>query len=105
MRCHESARTMPVMPDSEPSVLRLEPLRAWRFVAGVVSGLGAVTSPPYDVLEPALVRRVTAAGLYNMGGVIPPRDPNLGPSRYDEPAARLAEWQHAGVVIQDPRPA
>jgi hypothetical protein len=37
------------------SVLRLEPLRAWRFVAGKVSALGAVTSPPYDVLEPGIV--------------------------------------------------
>jgi uncharacterized protein (DUF1015 family) len=37
--------------------------------------------------------------------LILPRDPELGPSRYDEPARRLAEWQRAGVVIQDERPA
>ncbi|GAB3950692.1 DUF1015 domain-containing protein [Kribbella albertanoniae] len=86
-------------------MLRLDPLRAWRFVAGMVSGLGAVTSPPYDVLEPALVRRLTASDLHNMVRLILPRDPNLGPSRYDEPAERLAGWQAAGVVIQDPRPA
>ncbi|WP_405060897.1 DUF1015 domain-containing protein [Kribbella sp. NBC_01505] len=93
------------MLDSRGSVLRLDPLRAWRFVAGMVSGLGAVTSPPYDVLEPALVRRLTASDLHNMVRLILPRDPNLGPSRYDEPARRLATWQEAGVVIQDPRPA
>ncbi|MFK4088804.1 DUF1015 domain-containing protein [Kribbella sp. NPDC020789] len=93
------------MLDSRGSVLRLDPLRAWRFVAGMVSGLGAVTSPPYDVLEPALVRRLTASDLHNMVRLILPRDPNLGPSRYDEPARRLADWQQAGVVIQDPRPA
>ncbi|MFF1822495.1 DUF1015 family protein [Kribbella sp. NPDC058245] len=93
------------MLDSRGSVLRLDPLRAWRFVAGMVSGLGAVTSPPYDVLEPALVRRLTASDLHNMVRLILPRDPNLGPSRYDEPARRLAGWQEAGVVIQDPRPA
>ncbi|TDC28675.1 DUF1015 domain-containing protein [Kribbella albertanoniae] len=93
------------MRDSRAGVLRLDPLRAWRFVAGMVSGLGAVTSPPYDVLEPALVRRLTASDLHNMVRLILPRDPNLGPSRYDEPAERLAGWQAAGVVIQDPRPA
>lgn len=96
---------MRLMRDSRAGVLRLDPLRAWRFVAGMVSGLGAVTSPPYDVLEPALVRRLTASDLHNMVRLILPRDPNLGPNRYDEPAERLAGWQAAGVVIQDPRPA
>ncbi|MEU4606897.1 DUF1015 domain-containing protein [Kribbella sp. NPDC023972] len=92
-------------PESSGSVLRLEPLRAWRFVAGKVSALGAVTSPPYDVLEPAIVRRLTDSDLHNMVRLILPRDPELGPGRYDEPARRLAEWQRAGVVIQDQRPA
>jgi uncharacterized protein (DUF1015 family) len=93
------------MPTSDATVLRLEPLRAWRFVAGKVSALGAVTSPPYDVLEPAIVRRLTDSDLHNMVRLILPRDPELGPGRYDEPARRLAEWQRAGVVIQDQRPA
>ena len=87
------------------SVLRLEPLRAWRFVAGKVSALGAVTSPPYDVLEPALVRRLTDSDLHNMVRLILPRDPDLGPGRYDEPARRLGRWQRDGVVVQDQRPA
>ncbi|GAA1151715.1 DUF1015 domain-containing protein [Kribbella jejuensis] len=90
------------MPDA---VLRLDPLRAWRFVAGKVSALGAVTSPPYDVLEPAIVRRLTDSDLHNMVRLILPRDPELGPGRYDEPAHRLAGWQRDGVVIQDERPA
>jgi uncharacterized protein (DUF1015 family) len=93
------------MPDSEGSVLRLEPLRAWRFVAGKVSALGAVTSPPYDVLEPAIVRRLTDSDLHNMVRLTVPLDPELGPDRYDEPAARLARWQRDGVVVQDERPA
>jgi uncharacterized protein (DUF1015 family) len=86
-------------------VLRLDPLRAWRFVAGKVSALGAVTSPPYDVLEPAIVRRLTDSDLHNMVRLILPRDPDLGPARYNEPAHRLAGWQRDGVVIQDERPA
>ncbi|TDO55981.1 uncharacterized protein (DUF1015 family) [Kribbella sp. VKM Ac-2571] len=86
-------------------MLRLEPLRAWRFVAGKVSGLGAVTSPPYDVLEPAIVRRLTDSDLHNMVRLILPRDPDLGRGRYDEPAHRLARWQRDGVVVQDERPA
>jgi len=86
-------------------VLRLDPLRAWRFVAGKVSALGAVTSPPYDVLEPAIVRRLTDSDLHNMVRLILPRDPDLGRGRYDEPAHRLAGWQRDGVVVQDDRPA
>jgi uncharacterized protein (DUF1015 family) len=86
-------------------VLRLDPLRAWRFVAGKVSALGAVTSPPYDVLEPAIVRRLTDSDLHNMVRLILPRDPDLGRARYDEPAHRLSGWQRDGVVVQDERPA
>ncbi|TCM38654.1 DUF1015 family protein [Kribbella sp. VKM Ac-2568] len=93
------------MSEASAGVLRLEPLRAWRFVAGKVSALGAVTSPPYDVLEPAIVRRLTDADLHNMVRLILPRDPDLGPSRYDEPARRLSGWQRDGVVIQDVRPS
>ena len=95
---------MPRMPVSG-NVLRLEPLRAWRFVAGKVSALGAVTSPPYDVLEPALVRRLTDSDLHNMVRLILPRDPQLGPGRYDEPARRLSDWQRDGVVIRDAKAA
>ena len=87
------------------SVLRLEPMRAWRFVAGKVSALGAVTSPPYDVLEPAIVRRLTDSDLHNMVRLILPRDPELGPHRYDEHARRLVGWQRDGIVVQDTRPA
>ncbi|TCC15552.1 DUF1015 family protein [Kribbella speibonae] len=86
-------------------VLSLDPLRAWRFVAGKVSALGAVTSPPYDVLEPAIVRRLTDSDLHNMVRLILPRDPGLGPARYNEPAHRLAGWQRDGVVVQDEQPA
>ncbi|MGW7684473.1 DUF1015 family protein [Kribbella sp. NPDC054772] len=93
------------MPDPRESALRLDPLRAWRFVTGKVSALGAVTSPPYDVLEPAIVRRLTDSDLHNMVRLILPRDPELGPARYDEPAQRLAGWQRDGVVVQDERPA
>jgi uncharacterized protein (DUF1015 family) len=93
------------MSEASANVLRLDPLRAWRFVAGKVSGLGAVTSPPYDVLEPAIVRRLTDSDLHNMVRLILPRDPDLGPGRYDEPARRLSTWQREGVVIQDGRPA
>jgi uncharacterized protein (DUF1015 family) len=93
------------MSEESASVLRLEPLRAWRFVAGKVSALGAVTSPPYDVLEPAIVRRLTDSDLHNMVRLILPRDPDLGPARYDGAARRLSEWQQAGVVIQDAKPA
>ncbi len=85
--------------------LRLDPFRAWRFVAGKVSGLCAVTSPPYYVLAPALVRRLTESDLYNMVRLILPRDPALGSDRYEEAADRLRTWQRDGVVVQDSDPA
>src|SRR5258705_10463716 len=85
-------------------VLRLEPMRAWRFVAGKVSALGAVTSPPYDVLEPAIIRRLTEADLHNMVRLILPRDPGLGSHRYAEPAQRRSGCQRAGIVIRDRNP-
>ncbi|HEY3001720.1 MAG TPA: DUF1015 domain-containing protein [Kribbellaceae bacterium] len=87
------------MPDA--STLRLDPFRAWRFVAAKVSALGAVTSPPYDVLEPAMVRRLTESDLYNMVRLILPRDAALGSNRYDEAADRLRAWQRDGIVVPD----
>ncbi len=96
---------MPLMPSTGTPTLRLEPFQAWRFVAGKVSALGAVTSPPYDVLEPELVRRLTEADLHNMVRLILPRDAELGPRRYDDAAGRLRTWQHDGVVIRDRTPA
>src|SRR4029434_8485475 len=96
---------MPLVPSTGTPILRLEPFQAWRFVAGKVSALGAVTSPPYDVLEPAIVRRLTDSDLHNMVRLILPRDPGLGPARYDEPARRLAGWQRDGIVVQDRTPA
>jgi uncharacterized protein (DUF1015 family) len=96
---------MPLMPSTTPLRLRLEPFRAWRFVAGKVSGLGAVTSPPYDMLEPELVRRLTESELHNMVRLILPRAPGLGPRRYDDAAARLRAWQRDGVVVRDGTPA
>lgn len=95
---------MPLM-SATGTTLRLDPFQAWRFVAGKVSGLGAVTSPPYDVLEPELVRKLTEADLHNMVRLILPRDPGLGPRRYDDAAGRLREWQRDGVVVRDRTPA
>lgn len=91
---------MPLMP-ATGTTLRLDPFRAWRFVAGKVSALGAVTSPPYDVLEPELVRKLTEADLHNMVRLILPRDAGLGSHRYDDAAGRLQEWQRDGVVVRD----
>jgi uncharacterized protein (DUF1015 family) len=96
---------MPLVPSTGTPILRLEPFQAWRFVAGKVSALGAVTSPPYDVLEPELVRRLNESDLHNMVRLILPRDPGLGPRRYDDAAGRLRTWQHDGVVVRDRTPA
>jgi uncharacterized protein (DUF1015 family) len=96
---------MPLMSGTRWDPLRLEPIRAWHFAAGRVSTLGAVTSPPYDVLEPAIVRRLTDSDLHNMVRLILPRDSSLGPRRYDEVAVRLSGWQRDGIVVQDPQPA
>jgi uncharacterized protein (DUF1015 family) len=89
-----------------PSGLELVPFRALRYDESVAGPLDTLTSPPYDVIDEAGVRRYEATSPYNVVRVILPRDPADGrTTRYDAAASLLAGWRDAGVLTPDEQPA
>lgn len=82
--------------------LELQPLRGLRFDPSVVGDLGTVVSPPYDVLDAAIVQRLEHANRHNVVRLIL--------SRYFEPPyravrKRLEKWRDHGYLTADDRPA
>lgn len=90
-----------------PSGLELMPFRALRYDDAVAGPLGSLTSPPYDVIDEAGVRRYEETSPYNVVRLILPREPGDAGTgtRYDAAAALLASWRSAGVLAPDPEPA
>ncbi|HEX8002891.1 MAG TPA: DUF1015 domain-containing protein [Mycobacteriales bacterium] len=89
-----------------PSGLELAPFRALRYDESVAGPLGALTSPPYDVIDEDGVRRYEALSPYNVVRLILPREPGDGAgTRYDAAAALLRAWREQGVLRPDPEPA
>ncbi|MFJ6216075.1 DUF1015 family protein [Streptomyces sp. NPDC092296] len=93
--------------------LSLAPFRGLRYVAERVGGLAAVTSPPYDVVDPERLQTLETADPYNVVRLILPRpepdqgggaDP-AGDSRYRHAARLLAAWRREGVLAADDTPA
>jgi len=85
--------------------LRLHPFRGLRYVPGKVSGLAAVTSPPYDVVvRPDGLHHLECADPYNIVRLILP---HAGPpaARHRQAAATLRRWRREGVLATDPVPA
>lgn len=81
------------------------PFRALRFDPARVRALAAVTSPPYDVVEPAGVGALEALESHNVVRLILPQD-DAGPhSRYERAAERLRGWREDRTVTADPDPA
>ncbi|MFD9130132.1 DUF1015 family protein [Kitasatospora sp. NPDC059571] len=92
--------------------LSLSPFRGLRYVPDRVGTLAAVTSPPYDVVDPGRRLDLETADPYNVvrltlprpepgdGGDRPDRD-----TRYRHAARLLAQWQAQGVLAPDPVPA
>ena len=94
----------PVVPT--PAGLELLPFRALRYDESVAGPLGALTSPPYDVIDEDGVRRYEAMNPYNVVRLILPREPaDGGATRYDAAAALLASWRESGVLRADAEPA
>ena len=86
--------------------LALAPFRGVRFDPARVSDLAAVTSPPYDVIEPYAVRRLETLDPHNIVRLILPREDAGGPDgRYRHAADLLDQWLAAGVLRRDPVPA
>ena len=92
------------MSEAEPSLpggLTLEPFRATRY-AGV--DLAAVTSPPYDVVEPDSSKRLEASNPYNVVRLILPRDVEAS-DRYREATRVWHSWLHDKVLSTDDQDA
>ncbi|WP_079062920.1 DUF1015 family protein [Peterkaempfera griseoplana] len=112
--------------------LSLAPFRGLRYVPGRIGDLAAVTSPPYDVVDPERLASLETADPHNVVRLILPRpesespaeqDAERGPETWPDPhhsgrngrrvsdtryrhAARLlAAWRREGVLAPDDTPA
>ncbi|MGR8011361.1 DUF1015 domain-containing protein [Streptomyces hypolithicus] len=85
--------------------LRLAPFRGLRYVPERVSGLAAVTSPPYDVVvRPDGLHHLESADPYNIVRLILPQAASSA-TRNQQAADTLHRWLAEGVLAPDPEPA
>jgi uncharacterized protein (DUF1015 family) len=84
----------------------IQPLRALHYNPSVVSNLADVTSPPYDVIDPAQRADLLARSPFNVVAVdLPQPDPNSATDPYTAAGDLFDSWQTQGVVVRDPQPA
>ncbi|MBW8483170.1 DUF1015 family protein [Actinomadura parmotrematis] len=79
--------------------LELAPFRGVRFDPRVVGDPSAVTSPPYDLIDAAAVRRLEESDAHNIVRLIAPR------ADYAEASATLRRWLEQGALAPDGAPA
>jgi uncharacterized protein (DUF1015 family) len=104
--------TAPVPGVAAGGGLVVAPFRGLRYVAGRVSDLAAVTSPPYDVIDQDAASHLEDLDPHNVVRLILPRDrdaiaavaPGSG-DRYAHAAQLLAQWRAEGLLARDARPA
>jgi uncharacterized protein (DUF1015 family) len=85
--------------------LSLAPFRGLRYDPERVSSLGAVTSPPYDVVDPDGRTRLEDSDPHNVVRLILPRPEPTAEDGYRQAATLLDSWQRQGVLRPDPEPA
>jgi uncharacterized protein (DUF1015 family) len=85
--------------------LSLAPFRGLRYNPDRVSSLAAVTSPPYDVVDPDGRLLLETGDPHNIVRLILPRPQPTPESGYRHAARLLADWQRKGVLTADPEPA
>lgn len=85
----------------------VQPFAAWRYDLGHVGNLGNVVAPPYDVIDADL-----QAALYDRSPaniirleLTRPEAGDTADSRYHRAGRLLKDWQHQGILRQDPSPA
>jgi uncharacterized protein (DUF1015 family) len=96
------------LPSGHGSGLVLAPFRGVRYDPSRVSGLGDVTSPPYDVIGPGTLDELLAASPYNVVRLILPGYSGLSldaRAAGAEAARRLRSWLASGVLAVDDDPA
>lgn len=85
--------------------LTVRPFRALRYDPRAVGSLAAVTSPPYDVVDPEELPRLEHSDPHNIVRLNLPRPDPTPEAGYRQAARLLAEWQREGVLVPDPEPA
>jgi uncharacterized protein (DUF1015 family) len=92
----------------EDSVPDVRPFRALRFDPTTVGDLGAVTAPPYDVIDPAARARLLERHPANVVRLDLPAE-EIGDAdpddRYRRAARTLASWRSDGTLRKDPHPS
>lgn len=91
-----------------PATLELRAFRGMRFDPEVVGDIGAVTSPPYDVMDRPMVESLVNGHPRNIVRLILPRmvsDPVTDADPYARAAALLDRWRAHGTLVTDPSPA
>jgi uncharacterized protein (DUF1015 family) len=83
----------------------VQPLRALHYDLAVTGPLGAVATPPYDVIDPEQRAELAARSPYNAVHVDLPQPAEPGGDPYANAARLLADWQASGALVRDERPA
>jgi uncharacterized protein (DUF1015 family) len=81
-----------------PERVEIRPFHALHYSADRVR-LADVVSPPYDVIDDDLRRRLLARSPYNVVHLILP-----APGEEREAGDTFASWRREGVVVREPRP-
>lgn len=87
-----------------PRGLVVRPFRGLRYRPDKVSDLAAVTSPPYDVIDPDSAAHLEQLDPHNVVRLVLPR-PGAGSNRYAHAGDLLAQWIADGFLEQDDQPA
>ena len=78
----------------------VSPFRGLRYGLSTVGDLGAVTSPPYDVISPEALEQYEHASPYNVVRLILSRD-SATEDKYTRAAQTLDLWIRDGVLVRD----
>ncbi|MGI8888787.1 MAG: DUF1015 family protein [Nocardioidaceae bacterium] len=88
--------------------LALRPFRGLRYNVDEITDLGAVTSPPYDVMDRAMIDELLRQHPRNIVRLVLPRlvaDPVRTDSPYAQAAKLLSRWIDSRVLLTDAEPA
>jgi uncharacterized protein (DUF1015 family) len=89
--------------------LVVKPFRGIRYAPDRVGDIGAVTSPPYDVISSEVLASLLASSPYNSVRLTLPGPETGGPSGASAAGElagrRLGEWLRSGTLVRDPSPA
>jgi uncharacterized protein (DUF1015 family) len=78
--------------------------RAFRYDLGRVGALADVVAPPYDVIDPALQKRLYDQSPYNVIRLILNKEEagdNENTNRYTRAGRFLKDWTQDGILVQD----